>query len=127
MEAEAMSYPEEKRKRKKKSQEAILLEQQGETKEIAELVQVLDELEKEGKHVDIQVCPYCKSPKVGRVDSMSGDIFGHMGLTPPKYECRQCGWNGKLVLKATNKPTTIKEVAIMAEAIELEKEKKKIT
>lgn len=122
---EVMSNSEEKRKKKRKSQATVLLEQQEETKEIAELFQALEQLEREGKHVDIQVCPSCKSPKVRRVDSMSGDIFGHMGMTPPKYECSKCGWNGRLVLKATNKATTIRDVAIMAEAIELEKENPK--
>ncbi len=120
-----MSEPEKKRKKKRKSQSTILLEQQEEKQELAELVQVLDELEKEGKYVEIQVCPHCKSPKIRRVESMSGDIFGHMGLTPPKFECSSCGWREKLILKATNKPTTIKDVAIMAEARELENEKPK--
>jgi len=54
---------------------------------------------------------------------MSGDIMGHMGLTPPKFECLACGWREKLALKATNKPTTIKEAVIMAEAKEDENER----
>ncbi len=47
---------------------------------------------------------------------MTGDISGHMGLTPPRYECRECGWRERLVLKATNRPTSVKDVVIMAEA-----------
>jgi hypothetical protein len=47
---------------------------------------------------------------------MAGDMFSHMGFTPPIYECRECGWREKTVLKATNKPTTLKDVVIMAEA-----------
>jgi hypothetical protein len=47
---------------------------------------------------------------------MVGDMSAHMGFTPPKYECRECGWRERLVLKATNKPTTVKDVVIMAEA-----------
>jgi hypothetical protein len=111
-----MSELETKRKRKKKAQSAVLAEPQEENQELAELVQVLDQLEREGKRVDIQVCPKCKSPKVRRIDSTCGDIMGHMGLTPPMYECVKCGWREKLVLKATNKPTTVRDVVIMAEA-----------
>ena len=120
-----MSETETKRKRKKKKQTAVLLEQQEENQELVELVQVLDELEKEGKRVDIQVCPKCKSPKLRRVDSTCGDVMGHMGLTPPKYECLACGWREKLVLKASNKPTTVRDAVIMAEANDPENEKKK--
>jgi DNA-directed RNA polymerase subunit M/transcription elongation factor TFIIS len=93
------------------------------------MVEVLEELEKEKKYVDIQICPRCKSLLVRRVRSMSGDILGHVGLTPPKYECRECGWREKTVLKATNRPTTVKDVVIMAEAkdadVERERKKKK--
>ncbi len=117
-----MGESEAKRKRKKKSRSAVVIEQEEETQELAKLVEVLDELEKEGKYLDIQVCPKCKSPKVRRVDSMSGDIMGHMGLTPPKFECLACGWREKLVLKATNKPTSVKDVVIMAEAKDAENE-----
>jgi hypothetical protein len=118
-----MGESEAKRKRKKKSRSAVLMEQQEENQELAELVAVLDELEKEGKYVDVQVCPKCKSPKVRRVGSLRGDIMGHMGLTPPKFECLACGWREKLVLKATNKPTTVKDVVIMAEAKDTENER----
>jgi hypothetical protein len=116
-----MSELETKRRRKKKLQSAVLAEPQEESQELAELVQVLDQLEKEGKRVDIQVCPKCKSPKICRVDSTCGDIMGHMGLTPPKYECLKCGWREKIVLKATNKPTTVRDVVMMAEANNTEK------
>jgi hypothetical protein len=79
----------------------------------------LDELEQEKKYVDVQVCPKCKGPLVRRVSSMAGDMSGHMGLTPPKYECPEFGWRERLILKATNRPTSIKDVAIMAEAKEI--------
>ena len=84
----------------------------------------MEELEKEKKYVDVQVCPKCKSPLVRRVGSMAGDISGHMGLTPPKYECRECGWRERLVLKATNRPTSSKDVVIMAEAKDAENQRK---
>ena len=105
-----------KNKKKKKKKQLIVLETEQVESELPELIEVLEELEKEKKYVDIQVCPHCKSPKVRRVKSMEGDVLGHMGLTPPKYECPKCGWREKLVVKATNKPTTVKDVVLMAEA-----------
>lgn len=111
-----------KQKKKKKKKQLIVLETEKVESELPELVQVLEELQKEKKYVDIQVCPHCKSPKVRRVKSIEGDVLGHMGFTPPKYQCTKCGWRGKLVIKATNKPTTIKDVVIMAEANEAEYE-----
>jgi hypothetical protein len=56
-------------------------------------------------------------------------MFSHMGFTPPIYECRECGWRESIVLKATNKPTTIKDVVIMSDDkdadIETQRKKKK--
>lgn len=111
----------QKKKKKKKKQLTVLETEKVESELLPELVEALDELEKEKKYVDIQVCPHCKSPKVRRVGSTRGDMSGHMGLTPPKYECRECGWRGRLVVKATNRPTSVKDVVIMAEAAEAEK------
>ncbi|MEJ2272554.1 MAG: hypothetical protein P8X91_08790, partial [Candidatus Bathyarchaeota archaeon] len=101
----------------------IVLETEEVESERPELVDALIELEKEKKYVDIQICPHCKSPRVRRVKSIQGDMLGHMGLTPPKYECTKCGWREKIVVKATNKPTTVKDVVLMAEANEAEREK----
>ena len=56
---------------------------------------------------------------------MLGDMSGHMGLTPTKFECRECGWRERIVLKATSRPTSIKDVVIMAEAKEADSDKKK--
>jgi len=44
-------------------------------------------------------------------------MSGHMALTPVKYECPDCGWRERLVLKATNRPMDVKGVAIMAESL----------
>ena len=110
-----MSGQEHKRKKKKKRL-TVLEPEKVESELLPELIEALDELEKEKKYVDIQVCPKCKSPLVRRVGSMVGDMSAHMGFTPPKYECRECGWRERTVLKATNKPTTIRDVVIMAEA-----------
>ena len=115
----------QKKKKKKKKQLTVLEIEKVESELLPQLVEVLEELEKEKKYVDIQVCPNCKSPRVRRVGSMVGDMSAHMGFTPPKYECRECGWRERTVVKATNRPTTIRDVAIMAEANETEKQRKK--
>ena len=114
---------EQKKKKKRKRQTLVLETEKAESRLLPELVEALDKLEKEGKHVDIAVCPKCKSPQIRRVKSMGGDMFSHMGLTPPEYECRECGWRGKDFLKATNKPTTVRDVVLMAEAKEADSEK----
>jgi len=111
---------EEQRKKKKRKRQLTLLKQEEILSEtVPEMVAVLEELKKEGKYVDIQVCPRCKSAKVKRVGSMSGDMSGHMAITPVKYECLDCGWRERLVIKATNRPLGLKEMAIIAEALDL--------
>jgi uncharacterized protein with PIN domain len=118
-----LTEQEQKKKKKKNKKKQVVLEIEEVESELPELIDALIELEKEKKYVDIQVCPHCKRANVRRVKSMEGDVFGHMGLTPPKYECKKCGWRGKLVVKATNKPTTVKDVVLMAEANEVERNK----
>ncbi|MGD0070673.1 MAG: hypothetical protein ABSB71_03830 [Candidatus Bathyarchaeia archaeon] len=120
-----MSEEQQKKKKKKKRQISLLENEQVESELLPKLVERLEELEKEKKYVDIQVCPKCKSPLVRQVGSMVGDMSTHMGFTPPKYECRECGWRERLVLKATNKPTTVKDVVIMAEAKDADTEKQR--
>jgi len=107
----------ERRKKKRKKQPLVILEEQVEENQaLAELVKVLEQLEKEGKLVEIQVCPKCKSPRVRRVKTMGGDLWSHLGWLPPKFECEECGWRARLVLKATNKRLSVKDVEIIAEA-----------
>ena len=81
-----------KQRKKKKKQKVLLKQERVESQKFSELLKVLEELEKEGKHVDVQICPRCKSPRVRRVRSMNGDMSGHMGLLPVKFECLDCGW-----------------------------------
>jgi len=107
----------EKKKKKKQKQLAVLKEEERESQALLNLVSVLEDLEAKGKYVDIQVCPKCKSPRVRRVAATAGDVSGHMALTPVKYECPECGWRERLVLKATNRPMNVKDVAIMAEGL----------
>jgi RNase P subunit RPR2 len=106
----------EKRKRKKTRQLLTLKEKQTESESFKELIRLLEELEDEGEYVDIQICPRCKSPRVRRVGTLSGDMSSHIGILPVKFECIDCGWRERLVLKATNKRLSWREVAIMAEA-----------
>jgi hypothetical protein len=40
-------------------------------------------------------------------------------MLPAKFECRDCGWRERLVVKATNRKLGVKEVAIIAEAINI--------
>jgi len=110
---------EEQRKKKRKRQLTLLKEEEIRSENLPEIMAVLEELRKEGKYVDVQICPRCKSAKVRRVGSMSGDMSGHMAITPVKYECLNCGWRERLVIKATNRLLGLKEMAIIAEALDL--------
>ena len=116
---------EQRRKKKRKRQLTLLKEEEILSETVPEMVAVLEELRKEGKYVDLQVCPRCKSARVKRVGSISGDMSGHMAITPVKYECLDCGWRERLVVKATNRPLGWKEMAIIAEALDLTRKIKK--
>jgi len=106
----------QQKKRKKQKQTALLKQKKVESQKFLQLLETLEELGKEKKYVDIQICPNCKSPNIRRVSTMSGDMSGHMGLTPPKFECLDCGWRERMVVEATNRKLGVKQVAIMAEA-----------
>ena len=108
------------KKKKKQKQKTVLKQKKKESQKFLELLEILEELEKEEEHVDIQICPNCKSPRVRRVRSMEGDMSGHMGMLPEKYECKDCGWRERLVIKATNRKLGVKEVALIAEAANIE-------
>jgi len=113
---------EKKKKKEKKQRQMVILKKKSvESPRFLELIEGLEELEKEQKHVDIQICPRCKSHRIHRVGTMIGDMSGHMGLFPPKFECLDCGWRERLVIKATNRKLGVKEIAIIAEAIDIEK------
>ncbi len=109
-------------KKKRKKQQLPVLEQVQE--EIAiqnatEVAQALEELEAQGIRLDIQVCPKCKSPKVRRAKSTGGDMWAHIGMLPPSYECPDCGWQERVVLKATNKPLSVRDVELIREAMDI--------
>ena len=121
-----MTEAEIRKKKRRKQVMGVLEEQQTEENQnVIEVTEVLEELEKQGKRLDIQVCPKCKSPRVRRAKTNGGDVLGHMGWLPPKFQCEDCGWHAHLVLKATNKPTTVKDVEIILEAKEQDKDASK--
>jgi predicted RNA-binding Zn-ribbon protein involved in translation (DUF1610 family) len=115
-----MAETQTQKKKRRKQQLTIVEQMQEETaiQNAVEVTQVLEELEKQGKHLDIHVCPKCKSPRVKRAKSTGGDMWSHMGMLPPSYECPDCGWQERLVLKATNKPLTVREVELIREAMD---------
>lgn len=113
----------ETRKKKRKKQQLLAVEQVHEESAIqnaAEVTKALEELNSEGVQLDIQVCPKCKSPRIKRAKSTSGDMWAHLGILPPSHECPDCGWQERLVLKATNKRFTVKEVELIREAMDSE-------
>jgi len=114
---------EKQRKKKKKQRQVVLLKQKTvESQKFLELLEALEKLETEEKYVNVQICPRCKSPRVRRVGTMNGDMSGHTGLLPVKFECLDCGWRERLVVKVTNRKLGLKQVAIIAEALNFKKE-----
>jgi predicted RNA-binding Zn-ribbon protein involved in translation (DUF1610 family) len=110
----------EQKTKNNQKQELVQKEEKADSKNVQKLVQRLDELKKKGKLVDVAVCPKCKSVNLRRVESSKGDMTGHLGWLPVMYECLDCGWRGRIEIFATNKKQSWKEVAIMAEARDLD-------
>jgi len=110
------------KKKTEQKQELVQKEKKADSTNIEKMAQRLDELRKKGKYVDVAVCPVCKSPNLRRVTSTCGDMSGHLGWLPVMYECLDCGWRGRLEIYATNRKQNWREVAIMAEARDLEAE-----
>ena len=117
----------EQKNRKKQKQRLMQKEKKAGTKNVQKLAVRLDELRKKEKYVDVAICPRCKSINLRRVKSMMGDATGHLGWLPVIYECLECGWRGRLELFATNKKQSWKEVAVMAEARDIQKETEEST
>jgi transposase-like protein len=122
-----MSETQAQKKKRRKQQLTALEQVQDEVavQNAIEVSEVLEELKQQGVMVEVQVCPKCKSPRVKRAKSTGGDMWSHLGLLPPSYECPDCGWQERLVLKATNKPWTVREVELIREAMEIADEESK--
>jgi hypothetical protein len=63
---------ETKQKKKKKKQQALILQTEELSESGQELVEFLEELEKEKKYLDVQICPECKSPKSNELTPKQG-------------------------------------------------------
>jgi hypothetical protein len=111
-----------KRQNNKQKQELVQKEKKAEDRNVQKLMERLDELGKKEKYCDVAICPICKSINLRRVKSAMGDMTGHLGWLPVIYECIDCGWRGRLEIFATNKRQSWQEVAVMAEARDIEKE-----
>ena len=119
-----MSETQTQKKKRKKKQVSLVEQVQEETaiQNATEVTQVLEELESEGVRLDIQVCPKCKSPRVRRAKSTGGDMWGHLGMLPESYECPDCGWQERLVLKATDRKMSVRDVELIREAMDEDEE-----
>ena len=119
-----MSETRTQKKKRKKKQVSLVEQVQEETaiQNATVVTQVLEELESEGVRLDIQVCPKCKSPRVRRAKSTGGDMWGHLGMLPESYECPDCGWQERLVLKATNRKMSVRDVELIREAMDEDEE-----
>ena len=47
-----------------------------------------------------KLCPKCASTKIS-IDSGSGTYLKLYGVTPTKYVCSNCGYNGPIILEQT--------------------------
>jgi hypothetical protein len=45
-------------------------------------------------------------------------MWDYIGILPPSSECPDCGWQERIVLKATNKRLSVREVEIIREAMD---------
>jgi hypothetical protein len=117
-----MTETQEQTKKRKKQQLSIIEHKWEETaiKNAKSVAEALEELDKQGIQLDIQVCPRCKSPKVKRAQSTGGDMWAHIGMLPPSFECPDCGWQERIVEKATNKKLSVREIELIREAMEVE-------
>jgi len=72
-----------------------------ESKHLEELLNVFEELKKKGIKVVVKICPICKSPQIQFMKAKF-DILGAMGITRPKFLCKECGYWGRVVIELTN-------------------------
>ena len=105
--------------KERRNSSTAVLEEESKSERFVDVINLLEDLKKQEKKLDIQICPKCGSPRVIRVGTMGGDLWGHMGTIPVKFICLDCGWSNRFNLFATNKPDGVKEVELIAEAIAL--------
>ena len=62
-------------------------------------IKLLEDLAKDGKTIDLKICPQCKSAGLSMMD-----IAGmYSPLTPARFVCKKCGWVGRAVIEMTNR------------------------
>ena len=68
---------------------------------LSDFIEVIKELRhKKREENTINFCPKCNSKKISISNSF--DIYPRMyGITPIKYVCLKCGYNGSIVLERT--------------------------
>jgi len=76
-------------------------ERVNDSKSFEELLDIFDELKKKGVKLVVKICPVCKSPQIQFMKAKF-DILGSMGITRPKFICRECGYWGRVVIELTN-------------------------
>ncbi|MHA1297974.1 MAG: hypothetical protein ACTSO9_00865 [Candidatus Helarchaeota archaeon] len=84
---------------------------------IEKLSKILNDLAEDGKRAIIRICPRCKSPNI---------TWAPFKLDPigcctqaAKYECKTCGWVGRLEIYMTNEPISEKEEALLEDIHEI--------
>ena len=72
---------------------------------LADFREVLKELKhKKRGEATTNLCPKCGSKKISL--SSGFDIYPRMyGITPRKYVCAECGYNGPIVMEQTKEET----------------------
>jgi hypothetical protein len=119
-EAEKMAETQVQKKKRKKQLTLLQVQEEVAVQNAKAVTEALEGLKQQGKLVEVQVCLRCKSPMVERTKSAEGDIEGHMAAVQPSSTCPDCGWRGRIILNATNKPYTVQEVELIREAMDEE-------
>lgn len=68
---------------------------------LEELLNIFDDLKKKGIKIVVKICPVCKSPQLQFMKAKF-DILGSMGITRPKFICRECGYWGRVAIELSN-------------------------
>jgi len=72
-----------------------------ESKNLKELLNILEDLKNKGIKVVVKICPVCKSPQIQFMKAKF-DILGTMGIARPKFLCKECGYWGRVAIELTN-------------------------
>ncbi|MHA1379758.1 MAG: hypothetical protein ACTSRG_15415 [Candidatus Helarchaeota archaeon] len=84
---------------------------------IEQLDKILKDLAKEGKKAVVRICPRCKSPNITWAP-FALDPIGTCSQIA-KFECKSCGWVGRLEIYMTNEPISEKEEEMLEDIHEM--------